>query len=119
MQHDLATGADMAIRVCVAGMSGRTGSAIARAILRSDEFELVGAIARRSAGQDAGEVLGLPAARVIVVESVKEALAAPTDVLVDYTSPRLRQGKNDGSAESRSPSRDREFGADGGGLLGH
>jgi 4-hydroxy-tetrahydrodipicolinate reductase len=77
----------MAIRVCVAGISGWTGSAVARAILRSDEFELAGAIARRTAGQDAGEVLGLPTAGVTIVESVKEALAIPTDVLVDYTSP--------------------------------
>jgi 4-hydroxy-tetrahydrodipicolinate reductase len=77
----------MAIRVCVAGISGWTGSAVARAILRSDEFELVGAIARRTAGRDASEVLGLPGAGVVIVESVKEALAVPTDVLVDYTSP--------------------------------
>jgi 4-hydroxy-tetrahydrodipicolinate reductase len=35
----------MAIRVCVAGVSGWTGSAVARAILASDEFELTGAVA--------------------------------------------------------------------------
>ena len=44
----------MAIRVCVAGVSGRTGSAVARAVLASDEFELTGAVARRSAGRDRG-----------------------------------------------------------------
>ena len=43
----------MPIRVCVAGVSGWTGSEVARAILHADEFELTGAIARRNAGRDA------------------------------------------------------------------
>jgi 4-hydroxy-tetrahydrodipicolinate reductase len=77
----------MAIRVCVAGVSGWTGSAVARAVLSSDEFELTGAIARRQAGRDAGELLGLPAKGVVVAPSLGEALARPADVLVDYTSP--------------------------------
>jgi dihydrodipicolinate reductase len=51
----------MAFRVCVAGVSGWTGSAVARAVLASDAFELTGAVARRQAGRDAGELLGLPA----------------------------------------------------------
>jgi 4-hydroxy-tetrahydrodipicolinate reductase len=77
----------MAIRVCVAGVSGWTGSAVARAILCSEEFELTGAVARRQAGRDAGELLGQPAGGVIVASSLGEALARPTDVLVDFTSP--------------------------------
>jgi 4-hydroxy-tetrahydrodipicolinate reductase len=77
----------MAIRVCVAGVSGRTGSAVARAILSSDEFELTGAIARRHAGRDAAELLGLTANGVAVTASLGEALARPADVLVDFTSP--------------------------------
>jgi 4-hydroxy-tetrahydrodipicolinate reductase len=77
----------MAIRVCVAGVSGWTGSAVARAILSSDEFELTGAIARRQAGRDAGELLGLPAKGVVVAASLAVALARPADVLVDFTSP--------------------------------
>ena len=77
----------MAIRVCVAGVSGWTGSAVTRAILSADEFELTGAIARRQAGRDAGELLGLPATGVIVASSLAEALARPADVLVDFTSP--------------------------------
>src|SRR4051794_13897396 len=77
----------MAIRVCVAWVSGWTGSAVARAILTSQEFELTGAIARRQAGRDAGELLGLPANGVIVAASLAEALARPADVLVDFTTP--------------------------------
>ena len=60
----------MAIRVCVAGVSGWTGSAVARAILSSNEFELTGAIARRHARRDAGELLGLPAKGVVVAASL-------------------------------------------------
>ena len=77
----------MAIRVCVAGVSGCTGSAVTRAILASDEFELTGAIARSHAGRDVGEVLGLPARGVLVSGTLAEALARPADVLVDYTTP--------------------------------
>src|ERR1700694_898737 len=77
----------MAIRVCVAGVSGWTGSAVARAILSSDEFEFTGAIARHHAGRDAGELLGLPAAGMIVAGTLEEALTRPADVLVDFTSP--------------------------------
>ena len=77
----------MAIRVCVAGVSGWTGSAVTRAILSADEFELTGAIARRQAGRDTGALLGLPAKGVVVAASLGQALARPADVLVDFTSP--------------------------------
>src|SRR5947209_11083716 len=77
----------MAIRVCVGGVSGWTGSAIARAILASDELELSGAIARRAAGRDVGQVLGLPPIGIPVADTLEKALARPADVLVDFTSP--------------------------------
>jgi len=76
----------MAIRVCVAGASGKTGSEVARAILASKEFDLTGAIARRSAGRDAGELLGMAANGTVVSATLEEALARPADVLVDFTS---------------------------------
>ena len=77
----------MTIRVCVAGVSGWTGSEVTRAILTSDEFQLTGAVARRAAGRDVGELLGLPAHGIAVSGSLEEALARPADVLVDFTSP--------------------------------
>jgi 4-hydroxy-tetrahydrodipicolinate reductase len=77
----------MAIRVCVAGVSGKTGGEVAKAILASTEFDLTGAIARRSAGRDVGELLGKPAIGVRVAGTLEEALARPADVLVDFTSP--------------------------------
>ena len=77
----------MAIRVCVAGVSGWTGSEVARAILASSEFELSGAVARRSVGRDVGELLGVPGNGVTVSATLSAAIARPTDVLVDYTTP--------------------------------
>src|SRR5688572_4287727 len=77
----------MTIRVCVAGVTGWTGREVTRAVLSVGEFELTGAVARRAAGRDVGELLGLPANGVIVAGSLEEALARPADVLVDYTSP--------------------------------
>src|ERR1700726_4063302 len=48
----------MGIRVCVAGATGWTGSAVTEAILASSDFQLVGAIARRQVGRDIGEARG-------------------------------------------------------------
>lgn len=77
----------MSIRICVAGATGWTGGQVVRRILASTDFELAGAIARRAAGRDIGEALGLPAAGVRIAGSLAEALAAPADVLIDYTGP--------------------------------
>jgi 4-hydroxy-tetrahydrodipicolinate reductase len=82
----------MAIRVCVAGVSGWTGSEVARAILASDEFQLTGAVARRAAGRDVGDVLGVSSPELTVAATLAEALARPAEVLVDFTSPTSVRG---------------------------
>jgi 4-hydroxy-tetrahydrodipicolinate reductase len=79
----------MAIRVCVAGATGWAGSTVTRQLLTSTdtEFALAGAVARKQAGSDIGEVLGLPAVGVPITRTVEEALQNPADVLIDYTRP--------------------------------
>jgi 4-hydroxy-tetrahydrodipicolinate reductase len=77
----------MAIRVCVAGATGWTGSLVTGKILGSSEFQLVGAIARQRAGQDIGEVLGLAKAGINIVQSLEEVFPAQIDVLIDFTNP--------------------------------
>lgn len=79
----------MPIKICIAGITGWTGSVVAQQLLKSEEFELVGAIARQQAGQDLGEVLGGTANGLIVRASLEEVLAdgVKPDVLIDYTSP--------------------------------
>jgi 4-hydroxy-tetrahydrodipicolinate reductase len=82
----------MAIRVCVAGATGWAGAALTRHILSAPtstdaDFALAGAVARKQAGSDIGEALGLPAVGIRIARTVAEALRAPTDVLIDYTRP--------------------------------
>ena len=77
----------MTMRVIVAGATGWTGSAVARAVLASEDLVLAGAVARSAAGRDLGEALGGSAVGVAVVATVDEALRAGADVLVDYTAP--------------------------------
>jgi 4-hydroxy-tetrahydrodipicolinate reductase len=73
------------IRVCVAGVTGWTGSAVAKSILQSKDFQLVSAVARKAAGKDVGEVLGLQKAGITVKPNLDDALTDPIDVLIEYT----------------------------------
>src|SRR6266480_2837111 len=82
----------MVIRVCVAGATGWAGSAVTRKILESNEYELVGAIARQQAGIDVGEALGLNRVGLNIVATLEEAFAIPTDVLKDYILKALDKG---------------------------
>jgi 4-hydroxy-tetrahydrodipicolinate reductase len=77
----------MSIRVCVAGATGWTGSAVARALVGAEGFELVAGIARRRAGADLGTVLGGAPLGFPVAPDLAAALATPFDVLVDFTAP--------------------------------
>ncbi|BBK30909.1 dihydrodipicolinate reductase [Stella humosa] len=82
----------MAIRIVVAGATGWVGRALVPAILAAPDLELAGAVARGAAGRDAGEALGLPAAGVTIHATLAEALAAPSDVVIDYTKPPYVKG---------------------------
>jgi 4-hydroxy-tetrahydrodipicolinate reductase len=77
----------MTIRICIAGVTGWTGSAVARAVLGSADFQLAAGIARKRAGEDLGAVLGGAPLGLPVVPDLDHALAAPFDVLVDFTGP--------------------------------
>lgn len=78
----------MTIRVCIAGVTGWTGSSVAAAVMASQGLELVGAVARQAAGQTVSSAIGVDGGGDIVVSArVGEALEAPTDVLIDYTHP--------------------------------
>lgn len=62
----------MPLRVCVAGVTGWTGAAVAAAVDVAEDLELVGGVSRSDPGS---------------YSTVAEALdAVPADVLVDYTS---------------------------------
>ena len=83
MVRELAVGAreigrSVTLRVCLAGATGWIGKPLAEAIRTSDDLQLVAAVARKSAGEKLGDV--------VIRASVAEALQAPSDVFVDYTS---------------------------------
>ena len=72
-------------RLCIAGATGWTGSALVDGVLAADDLELVSAVARSAAGKDLGEALGREPLGIPVHGAVAEALDG-VDVLVDYTS---------------------------------
>lgn len=77
----------MSVRIVVAGATGWVGKALIAGIVEAPDLELAGAVSRSAAGRDAGEVAGLPAIGVPVCASLEEALAEPSDVVIDYTKP--------------------------------
>ena len=78
----------MTLRICVGGVTGWTGSAVACAVLDEPDLELSGAVARKAKGEDAGHVIGRAPIGLSVEDSVEAALkAGTTDVYVDYTHP--------------------------------
>lgn len=76
----------MGIKVCLAGVTGWTGQCVAKAILESSDLELTSAVARKSAGQDIGETLGIAKLDRSVSADIDGALAQGVDVFVDYTN---------------------------------
>src|SRR5665213_1401564 len=79
----------MTIRVIVAGATGWTGSALAKGVMAASDMELVGAVARKAAGKDIGEVLGKDKLGVTVSATLEDALVHGCDVVVDYTKPQV------------------------------
>ncbi|MDR3492992.1 MAG: 4-hydroxy-tetrahydrodipicolinate reductase [Ancalomicrobiaceae bacterium] len=79
----------MALKIVVAGATGWVGKALVAAIAASEDFVLVGAVARTAAGEDAGEAVGIAPLGVTISASLEEALQAPSDVVIDYTKPHV------------------------------
>jgi 4-hydroxy-tetrahydrodipicolinate reductase len=77
----------MKIRVCIAGVTGWAGSAVARAILASETIELVAGLALDRVGEDLGTVLGGKPLGTLVAPDLATALGTPFDVLIDFTKP--------------------------------
>jgi 4-hydroxy-tetrahydrodipicolinate reductase len=77
---------DMTLKVCVAGATGWVGRPLCTAIAAAADLSLVGAVSRSAAGKSIQAALGIPGAETLVSGTVAEALAAPTDVLVDFTA---------------------------------
>lgn len=79
----------MTIRVCLAGVTGWAGSALAKAISQTRDIQIVTGVSRQHAGSRLSDVLGLPQLNGTISASAEEALATPCDVLVEYTKPEV------------------------------
>lgn len=74
-------------RITLAGSTGWVGRALVAAVSAADDLVLAGAVSRGAAGRDAGEAAGMAPVGVSTSAKLAEALAAPSDVLIDYTKP--------------------------------
>lgn len=73
------------LKVCVGGATGWTGLPLCREILKAKDLQLVGAVSRKHAARNLGEILEDADLNLIIQKSVNEALNVPTDVYVDFT----------------------------------
>lgn len=80
------------VRITLVGATGWVGKALVAAIAAADDLTLAGAVARTAAGRDAGEAAGLGPLGVPIVATLEEALAAPSDVVIDYSKPNVVKG---------------------------
>lgn len=75
----------MSIRVCLSGISGWVGQALAESILKDGAFEMVSGVSRSWAGKKSSGLVAGSSFKIFA--SVKEALETTCDVLIDYTKP--------------------------------
>lgn len=73
------------IPVVVAGVTGKTGEAVANAIYRAPDMTLIGAVAQRHAGEHLGARWSDPALDVTIVDNMEAFAAFDYAVLVDFT----------------------------------
>ncbi len=82
----------MTLSVTLVGATGWVGRALVAAIAAAPDLRLAAAVARQAAGQDAGTAAGTAALGVTIAPTLEEALATPSDVVVDYTTPTAVKG---------------------------
>ncbi|HUL64087.1 MAG TPA: 4-hydroxy-tetrahydrodipicolinate reductase [Burkholderiaceae bacterium] len=76
----------MTRRVVLAGATGWAGSALARALVRQSDLQLVAAVAQRAAGKPLGAALQIESDCPVFARA-DEALAIGCDVFVEFTKP--------------------------------
>lgn len=82
----------MSISVTLLGATGWVGKELVAAITAAPDLTLAAAMARQAAGQDVGLATGGAALGLTVAGSLEEALAIPSDVVIDYTAPTAVKG---------------------------
>jgi len=79
----------MSIRISLAGATGWAGSALALAIAKSSDIQIVSAVSRAYANRILGDVRGQPLLTCPVYATAQEALAHPCDVFFEFTKPEV------------------------------
>lgn len=77
----------MNLRIVVVGATGWVGRALVAAIAAAPDLDLAAAVSRSRAGEDVGTAVGLAPLGIPLAATLEEALAAPSDVVIDYTKP--------------------------------
>ncbi len=76
------------IKVLVSGASGRVGREVIKTILNDEELELTGAVDKMNIGKDAGALVGLEPAGIIISDDLAETVKnSQVQVMVDFTTP--------------------------------
>jgi len=90
------------ICVAVAGVSGKTGSAVTRELMKREGVKVVGGVSRRWEGADLGRKLGQAPTGAPVLAHVERLLKEFTpDVLVDFTTPAAAEAHVRAAIEAR------------------
>jgi 4-hydroxy-tetrahydrodipicolinate reductase len=82
----------MTIGVVIVGATGWVGRDLVRAVAAAPDLRLAAAVARGAAGRDVGEAVGVGPLGVAVRATLSEALASPSDVVVEYSAPAAAKG---------------------------
>jgi 4-hydroxy-tetrahydrodipicolinate reductase len=77
------------LRICIAGLTGKVGTLLARTVLHAPDLELVGGTSRKHYGQTVAAQVPDCSSDVILAADVPSALVVTTDVLIDYTHPEI------------------------------
>ena len=76
------------IKVLVSGAAGRMGREVVKAIVNDDQTQLVGAVDKYAAGQDAGTLAGVAAQQIFIEDDLSVALkSSGAQVAVDFSTP--------------------------------
>ena len=92
-----------AIRIAVAGASGRMGRTLIRALAEAEDMRLAFALERpghAELGKDAAVLAGLPTAGIALSDDPLAALAA-SDAVLDFTTPAASVPLSEPAAQAR------------------
>lgn len=75
--------------VCLAGATGWAGSALSRAIAKTNDINLVAGVSRTHANKILGDILLEPGLSCPIYATATEALKHPCDIFFEYTKPEV------------------------------